>query len=171
LLKSFIMYVYNKMTPKRNDLYNTKEELVKNITRRGLLDNRYANKIYQGGMMNLRNFNAIQKESISNIARISSVKVTRKEVREMSDPKLKRFLEKLPKNDLLKMKREMTNTALNHNATYFRNTEKVTGKVEQMKKRFINEKKKIAIIVGLRKAAGGRSNLVNAYSKYLKSNK
>ena len=155
------------MTPKRNNIYNTKEELVKNITRRGLLDNKYANKIYMGGMMNSRNFNAIVRESISNIARISSVKVTRKEVREMSDPKLKRFLEKLPKNDLLKMKREMTNAALNHNATYFRNTQKL----EQMKKKFINNKKKIATIAGLRKAAGGRSNLVNAYSNYLKSKK
>ena len=155
------------MTPKRNNIYNTKEELVKNITRRGLLDNKYANKIYMGGMMNSRNFNAIVRESISNIARISSVKVTRKEVREMSDPKLKRFLEKLPKNDLLKMKREMTNAALNHNATYFRNTKKL----EQMKKKFINNKKKIATIAGLRKAVGGRSNLVNAYSNYLKSKK
>lgn len=155
------------MTPKRNNIYNTKEELVKNITRRGLLDNKYANKIYMGGMMNSRNFNATVRESISNIARISSVKVTRKEVREMSDPKLKRFLEKLPKNDLLKMKREMTNAALNHNATYFRNTRKL----EQMKKKFINNKKKIATIAGLRKAVGGRSNLVNAYSNYLKSKK
>jgi len=46
----------------------------------------------------------------------------------------------------------------------------INKKVNQMTKR-INEKKKIATIAGLRKAAGGRSNLVNAYSKYLKSKK
>ena len=149
---------------------NTKEELVKNIMRRGLLNNKYANKVWSRGEMNGRNFNTIQNESIANIARISSVKVTKKEVKQMSDPKLRRFLEKLPKNDLLKMRKEMTNAAVpfSSNASQIKNT--LNKKVNQMTKR-INEKKKIATIAGLRKAAGGRSNLVNAYYGYLKSKK
>ena len=149
---------------------NTKEELVKNIMRRGLLDNKYANKVWSQGEMNGRNFNNIQNESVANIARVSSVKVTKKEVKQMSDPKLRRFLEKLPKNDLLKMRKEMTNIAVPFSSNAFQIKRTLNNKVNQMTKR-ISEKKKIATIAGLRKAAGGRSNLVNAYSKYLKSNK
>ena len=149
---------------------NTKEELVKNIMRRGLLDNKYANKVWSKGEMNGRNFNNIQNESVGNIARLSSVKVTKKEVKQMSDPKLRRFLEKLPKNDLLKMRKEMTNVAVPFSSNAHRIKNTLNKKVNQMTKR-INEKKKIATIAGLRKAAGGRSNLVNAYSKYLKSKK
>jgi hypothetical protein len=120
--------------------------------------------------MNGRNFNNIQNESVANIARVSSVKVTKKEVKQMSDPKLRRFLEKLPKNDLLKMRKEMTNIAVPFSSNAFQIKRTLNNKVNQMTKR-ISEKKKIATIAGLRKAAGGRSNLVNAYSKYLKSNK
>lgn len=149
---------------------NTKEELVKNIMRRGLLDNKYANKVWSQGEMNSKNFNNIQNESVANIARVSSVKVTKKEVRQMSDPKLRRFLEKLPKNDLLKMRKKMTNAALPFSSNASRIKMTINKKANQMTKR-INEKKKIATIAGLRKAAGGRSNLVNAYSKYLKSKK
>ncbi len=58
---------------------NTKEELVKNIMRRGLLDNKYANKVWSKGEMNERNFTNVQNESVANIARVSSVKVTKKE--------------------------------------------------------------------------------------------
>ena len=146
---------------------NTKEELVKNIMRRGLLDNKYANKVWSRGEMNAMNFNNIQSQSEANIAGLSSVKVTKKEVKQMSDPKLRRFLEKLPKNDLLKMRKKMTNAALPFSTNASRNKMTINKKVNQMTKR-INEKKKIATIAGLRKAAGGRSNLVNAYSKYLK---
>jgi hypothetical protein len=149
---------------------NTKEELVKNIMRRGLLDNKYANKVWSRGEMNGGNFNNIQKESIANIARISSVKVTKKDVKEMSDPKLRRFLEKLPKNDLLKMRKEMTNVAVPFSSNAYQIKKTLNNKVNQMNKR-INEKKKIATVAGLRKAAGGKSNLVNAYYGYLKSKK
>lgn len=147
---------------------NTKEELVKNIMRRGLLDNKYANKVWSRGEMNGRNFNTIQNESIANIARVSSVKVTKKDVKEMSDPKLRRFLEKLPKNDLLKLRKEMSNAAVPFSNNAFQNKKTLNKKVNQMTKKIINDKKKIATIAGLRKAAGGRSNLVNAYSKYLR---
>ncbi len=146
---------------------NTKEELVKNIMRRGLLDNNYANKVWSRGKMNVNNIVNIMNESVANIARLSSVKVTKKEVKRMSDPKVRRFLEKLPKNDLLKMRKEMTNVAVPFSSNAVRNKRTINKKVNQMTKR-INEKKKIATIAGLRKAAGGRSNLVNAYSKYLK---
>jgi len=149
---------------------NTKEELVKNIMRRALLDNKYANKVWSRGEMNVNNIANIMNESVANIARVSSVKVTKKEVKQMSDPKLRRFLEKLPKNDLLKMRKEMTNVAVPFSSNAFRIKRTLNNKVNQMTKR-INEKKKIATIAGLRKAAGGRSNLVNAYSKYLKSKK
>jgi len=120
--------------------------------------------------MNGGNFNNIQKESIANIARISSVKVTKKDVKEMSDPKLRRFLEKLPKNDLLKMRKEMTNVAVPFSSNAYQIKKTLNNKVNQMNKR-INEKKKIATVAGLRKAAGGKSNLVNAYYGYLKSKK
>ena len=149
---------------------NTKEELVKNIMRRGLLDNKYANKVWSRGEMNVNNIINIMNESVANIARMSSVKVTKKEVKQMSDPKVRRFLEKLPKNDLLKMRKEMTNVAVPFSSNASRIKRTLNKKVNQMTKR-INEKKKIATIAGLRKAAGGRSNLVNAYSKYLKSKK
>ena len=150
---------------------NTKEELVKNIMRRGLLDNNYANKVWSRGKMNVNNIVNIMNESVANIARLSSVKVTKKEVKRMwgygGHPKVRRFLEKLPKNDLLKMRKEMTNVAVPFSSNAVRNKRTINKKVNQMTKR-INEKKKIATIAGLRKAAGGRSNLVNAYSKYLK---
>ena len=146
---------------------NTKEELVKNIMRRGLLNNKYANKVWFRGEMNGRNFTNVQNESRANIARVSSVKVTKKEVKQMSDPKLRRFLEKLPKNDLLKMRKEITNIAIPYSTNAYQNKKILNKKVNK----WLNEKKKIATIAGLRKAAGGRSNLVNAYSKYLKSKK
>jgi protein involved in ribonucleotide reduction len=117
--------------------------------------------------MNGRNFTNVQNESRANIARVSSVKVTKKEVKEMSDPKLRRFLEKLPKNDLLKMRKEMTNIAIPYSTNAYQNKKILNKKVNK----WLNDKKKIATIAGLRKAADGRSNLVNAYSKYLKSKK
>ena len=64
----------------------------------------------------------------------------------------------------------MTNAALPFSSNASRIKMTINKKANQMTKR-INEKKKIATIAGLRKAAGGRSNLVNAYSKYLKSKK
>ena len=151
---------------------NTREEVVKNIMRRGLLDNKYVNKVLErkAGMIYGASVNNIQHESIRNIARLSSVKVTKNEIKQMSDPKLRRFLEKLPKNDLLKMRKEMTNIAVPFSSNAFQIKRTLNNKVNQMTKR-ISEKKKIATIAGLRKAAGGRSNLVNAYSKYLKSKK
>ena len=156
---------------------NTKEELVKNIMRRGLLDNNYTNKVWSRGEMYGATINNVQHESVGNIARLSSVKVTKNEIKQMSDPKLRRFLEKLPKNDLLNMRKEMTNIAIPFSTNAFRIKRTINKKVNQMNKMMIekkkrnNEKKKIATIAGLRKAAGGRSNLVNAYSKYLKSKK
>jgi len=41
---------------------------VKNIMRRGLLDNKYANKVWSRGEMNAMNFNNIQSQSEANIA-------------------------------------------------------------------------------------------------------
>ncbi len=163
---------------------NTREEVVKNIMRRGLLDNKYVNKVLErkAGVIYGASVNNIQHESIRNIARLSSVKVTKNEIKQMSDPKLRRFLEKLPKNDLLKMRKEINNVAIPYTINAVRNKRTINKKVNQMnkmmiekkrmiEKKKINDKKKIATIAGLRKAAGGRSNLVNAYSKYLKSNK